>query len=148
MFRFRFETLLRVRRRREEAAATELAAAQATARRQALLVSELEGERQRQEVRLVKLEQRGMLARDLLLHRNYHRSLGWRLERERPRLSELEAACEERRLSLLERTKEKRMLERLEQRQRRLARLAEGRAEQRVLDELSLRSLAGGREGH
>jgi flagellar FliJ protein len=147
MFRFRLEALLRVRRRREEAAAIELARAQAAARNQAAVVAGLEGERKRHQAALVRLECQGLLARDLLLHRDYERALGRRLERARLHLGELEAACEEQRRKLLERTREKKMLEKLESRQRRLARLAEGRAEQKTLDELSLRSSASSRGG-
>jgi flagellar FliJ protein len=137
MFRFRLEGVLRIRRRLEEAASIELAGAVAAARGQERLLEGLEAERQSHRQALAELSRGGLLARDLLLHRDYERGLGRRLEREGARLKELEAACEERRLALLERSRAKKVLERLKERQEHEARLSQARAEQKELDDLS-----------
>ncbi|MFH0810035.1 MAG: hypothetical protein V2A77_06160 [Pseudomonadota bacterium] len=94
MWRFRFETLLRIRRRREEVAAVELADSQAVCRRQEDLVRSLQTERRKQHSSLADLEGRGILARDLLLYKDYERGLMRRARREEERLSGLVAIRE------------------------------------------------------
>jgi flagellar FliJ protein len=135
-FRFRLETVLRVRRRREEAAALELAAAQRAQRGQEEMLAGLEDGRRRERQALERLARKGLLARDLLLHQDYEWALAWRLERERRHLGELAAACEEKREALLARSREKKVLENLKERQHKLWRQEEARREQKLLDEL------------
>jgi flagellar FliJ protein len=146
MRRFRLETVLRVRRSREEVAAVELAHAQALRKRQGQVLAGLEAERHRVRESVGRLEREGLLARDLLLHRDWEQALRRRWERERLVLREHEAACEVRRLSLLERSREKQVMERLKERQMRLARLAEARAETKLLDEVGGRLRAPHRQ--
>lgn len=146
MFRSRLGTVLRVRERREEAAALELAAAKRDRLRQEELLAALEQERKARRGELRRLEQRGLLARELLMYQEWDVALGRRLGRERLRLKDFELVCEQRRMALLERSKEKKVLERLKERQRLAAKLEEERAAQKALDELSGRLTAGRQE--
>ena len=136
-FRFRLETVLRVKRRLEEAAQMELAQLK---NRKGNLEQELKGLKSRLEQLRQELSEklgRGMKADEFLLAQQAAGALEARMDSLRKELSKLDLEIRGARHRLTQAYRERKLVENLKQRHRSRYVLEQARAEQNELDELA-----------
>ncbi len=137
-FRFRLESVLRVRGAEEEARKRAFGAARQEAQREENLLNEIHREIEEHDRITEDREKMPLNARDMAMHHGYSRQLERERELQQSRLKRAEEMLDTRRNELIEATRRKKTLDHLRERALQEHAQAENKEEQAILDELTV----------